>query len=193
MSRAGVHVGLLLLGMSSLGGIGGCKPKTGTAASQAASAYSGAAGGSLVFEPVSAHVDSGDTADTADTGAQDTSGTDTGADTDRDIRQLTIEIGETAWTLTLLSGPTELPWSTTDGLLVNDSRLLPATVKDGSTGDGVEVTDFGERSVWYGMFPDVGTTEVSAGSLAGEWAFARDVGPIVAHYADEDWELVYYQ
>ncbi len=202
---SGRFAALLLVGVVVAAGAA-CKKGGATPKSYAASVYAGPVGRSLVFEPVSAHADSGadsGTSDTAsadtggaDTAAADTAAPDTGGDTSGDtasVARLTIAIGDTAWTITLPSGPTDHPWSADNGLVVDDSTLLPPTVTKGAKADGVEVTDVGARTVWYGSFPDVGTTSVTSGSLAGEWAFARDIGPIAMHYGQTDWELVYYQ
>ena len=182
----------LLVGLGlPVGLASGCKKAAGEQESNAASAYSGAAGALLVYNPVSAHA--GDTgADTA--GSMDTAAYTADTATVEPPAELSLAIDATTWTWTLPSGVVQaVDWSTTDGLLVDDSRLLPATVKDGASADGVDVTDTGELAVWYGTFPDVASVTVSAGSLAGDWAFARDVGPIVAQVAGDDWELVYYQ
>lgn len=198
MTLARSGAGLLVLApLLGLGLAPGCKKTAGEHDSNAASAYAGAAGRLLVYNPVSAHagdtgVDSAGQADTA--GPADTAG-DTGDTAAAEPpAELSLAIDATTWTWTLPGGAVEaVDWSPTDGLVVDDSRLLPATVKDGASADGVEVTEKGERAVWYGTFPDVASVTVSAGSLAGDWAFARDVGPIVARVAGDDWELVYYQ
>ena len=87
----------------------------------------------------------------------------------------------------LPTGQREHPIGRVDG-----SQLLPSKVKEGASAEGVEVTEMGERAVWYGTFPDVASVTVSTGTLAGEWAFARDIGPIVAHIAGDtiDMQLV---
>lgn len=187
--------GAWLFGLAPLLALGlpACKKAGGESESNAASAYSGAPGRLLVYNPVSAHA--GDTAGDAG-GPADTAPAGDTADTaaDEPPAELSLAIDATTWTWTLPGGTIRaMEWSTADGLLVDDSRLLPATVKDGASADGVDVTDKGERAVWYGTFPDVASVTVSAGALAGEWAFARDVGPIVAAVAGDDWELVYYQ
>jgi hypothetical protein len=126
----------------------------------------------------------------ADTGAADTGAADTGA---AEIPELRLDVGDAEWTFTLESGASAFAWSVSDGLIVDDSTLLPATVTKGSSGAGVEVTEVGELAVWYGLFPDVASVIVSAGRLSGEWAFARDIGPVFVTLGGQDWELVYYQ
>ena len=144
--------------------------------------YAGLAGGMFVYTPVGAHE--------ADTGTADTGTADTGA---AEIPELRLDIGDAEWTFTLGRGATAFAWSVADGLVVDDSTLLPATVTKGSSGAGVEVTEVGELAVWYGLFPDVASVTVSTGRLSGEWAFARDIGPVRGAFGGEDWELVYYQ
>lgn len=194
--------GFLALAVGLPGGLApGCKEAAGEHESNAASAYSGSAGRLLVYNPVSAHAgDTGaDTAGAVDTGDTAADSGDTAGDSGDTAAaeppaELSLAIDATTWTWTLPGGAVQaVEWSTADGLVVDDSRLLPATVKDGASANGVEVTDTGERAVWYGTFPDVASVTVSAGSLAGDWAFARDVGPIAARVAGDDWELVYYQ
>jgi hypothetical protein len=80
-----------------------------------------------------------------------------------------------------------------DGLWVDLSHMLPDSVEAGATGDGVEVVEMGERSTWYGTFPDVATVLVDEGPFAGEGAFARGVGPIALTYDGALWEAVWYQ
>jgi hypothetical protein len=186
-------------------GLVGCTKSGGEAQTSAAVDYGGSPGRMYVYNPVGSHPDP--TSDTggvetgmADTGAADTGTADTGtadtgtADTGTaDIPELRLEIGDDEWTFTLRSGATPFAWSASNGLVVDDSTLLPATVTKGSTGTGVEVTEVGEFSVWYGLFPDVASASVSEGRFAGEWAFARDIGPIRAFVVGTDWELVYYQ
>ncbi len=179
------RVGAAVLGAWCL--LTGCKKSEAEVVSNAASAYAGPSGRLIVFNATSAHAP--DTApDTADTAPSDT------ADTAPAPPGLSLTIDDANWNLTLSSGEgVALPWSVADGLLVDDTQLLPATVTAGASTGSVEVTEKGERTVWYGTFPDVASVTVSSGSLAGEWAFARDVGPIYAHVGGGDWELVYYQ
>lgn len=183
--------------------LGACGGSAASGVSDAAADYAGPEGRVLVYNPVSAHAasDTGGGSDTgpSDTGASDT-GTDTGADTGADsgdtaapVPELQIAIGATEWTLTLPSGAQTLSWSVASGLVVDDTTLLPPTVRAGQSASGASVTDVGEVTVWYGTFPDVATVDVSSGTLAGAWAFARDVGAVRVHVADDDWELVYYQ
>lgn len=80
-----------------------------------------------------------------------------------------------------------------DGLWVDLSHLLPEPVAEGATGQGVEVVALGERSTWYGTFPDVATVAVAEGPFAGEAAFARGVGPIALTFDGALWEAVWYQ
>ncbi len=177
----------------------GCKKGKAEAESHAAKDYAGASGRVFVFNLVSEHAgDTGDTgADTADT-ASDSGGVDTAGDTATDTGEepaplaLTLEIGDTEWVLTLLRADT-LAWSVTDGLVVGETSLLPASVTSGATAEGVTVNELGPRTVWYGTFPDVASVTSTTGTLAGDWAFARDVGPIAGQYLQQDWELVYYQ
>lgn len=49
-----------------------------------------------------------------------------------------------------------------------------------------------ELEVRYGTFPDVVTSTVAGGLFAGEWAFARGVGPIVATFGGDRRECVVY-
>jgi hypothetical protein len=186
-------------------GLAGCGKAGGEGQTSAAADYAGSAGRMLVYNPVGSHPDaSGDTG-SADTGAVDTGSADTGsadtgsADTGQvdtgaaEIPELRLDIGDTEWTFTLPDGTSVLAWSVSDGLVVDDTTLLPASVTKGSTGTGVEVTEIGELSVWYGLFPDVASASVSEGRLAGDWAFARGIGPIRGFVLATDWELVYYQ
>lgn len=167
----------------------GCKKPEGESVSNAASAYAGPVGRLVVFNPTAVHA-----TDTADTGAGDTAGADTSPDTAPPPPELALTIDASTWNVTLPGGEVlALAWSITDGLVVDDTQLLPATVTENASAEGVEVTAKGEYSVWYGTFPDVATITASAGSLAGDWAFARDVGPIALRIGEEDWELVYYQ
>lgn len=166
----------------------GCKKPEGESVSNAASAYAGPVGRLVVFNPTSVHA-----TDTGDTAAGDTEASDTSPDT-APPPELAVTIDASTWSVTLPGGEVlALAWSITDGLVVDDTPLLPATVTENASAEGVEVTAKGEYSVWYGTFPDVATITASTGSLAGDWAFARDVGPIALRIGEEDWELVYYQ
>ena len=182
--------------------VAGCSKSGADVQTAKAVDYAGLAGGMFVYTPVGAHESDTGTADTgaADTGAADTGTADTGtadtgtADTGAaEIPELRLDIGDAEWTFTLGRGVTAFAWSVADGLVVDDSTLLPATVTKGSSGAGVEVTEMGELAVWYGLFPDVASVTVSTGRLSGEWAFARDIGPVRGAFGGEDWELVYYQ
>ena len=171
-------------------GLVGCAKSGGEAQTSAAVDYGGSPGRMYVYNPVGSHPDPTSDTGGVETGMADTGTADTGTE---DIPELRLEIGDDEWTFTLRSGATPFAWSASNGLVVDDSTLLPATVTKGSTGTGVEVTEVGEFSVWYGLFPDVASASVSEGRFAGEWAFARDIGPIRAFVVGTDWELVYYQ
>lgn len=49
-----------------------------------------------------------------------------------------------------------------------------------------------ELDVYYGTFPEVISSEVAKGEFAGEWSFARGLGPIVATLAGVRRECVVY-
>ena len=172
--------------------VAGCSKSGADVQTAKAVDYAGLAGGMFVYTPVGAHESDTGAADTgtADTGTADTGTADTGA---AEIPELRLDIGDAEWTFTLGRGVTAFAWSVADGLVVDDSTLLPATVTKGSSGAGVEVTEMGELAVWYGLFPDVASVTVSTGRLSGEWAFARDIGPVRGAFGGEAWELVYYQ
>jgi hypothetical protein len=85
-------------------------------------------------------------------------------------------------------------------LVVDGALLLPELVKPGATGEGVQVTDLGERAVYYGTFPRVVTVKVASGVFAGEQAFARDYGPVLLSWDPARsgltaavWELASYE
>jgi hypothetical protein len=79
-----------------------------------------------------------------------------------------------------------------DGLWLDDTRMLPASADEGARADGCTVTARGEVEVWYGTFPDAVETEVAEGRLAGAHAFARDIGPIRLTLDGETRELAFY-
>lgn len=85
-------------------------------------------------------------------------------------------------------------------LVVDGQVLLSELVAVGPVADGVEVTDIGEREVWYGTFERVASVSVAAGALAGEQAFARDYGPVLLSWDPARsglqagvWELASYE
>ncbi len=80
-----------------------------------------------------------------------------------------------------------------DGLVVGGTRLLPDSVEEGTSADGVEVLSRDEVEVYYGTFPDAITVAVDGGDWAGEQVFARDVGLVSMTYQGVQRELRYYE
>ena len=85
-----------------------------------------------------------------------------------------------------------LPTALDDGgLTVDGAALLPGLSVGDSAGEAT-VTGKGERTVWYGTFPDTITVGISAGPWQGEAAFALGIGPIrLSHQGDR--ELAWYE
>jgi hypothetical protein len=82
--------------------------------------------------------------------------------------------------------------STEDGLWLDEIRLLPYEVVIGTEQDGMEVTNRGEHTVYYGTFLQTVTVEIAEGNFAGVQVLAVGHGPIVLTWQDVTWELVYY-
>ncbi len=111
-----------------------------------------------------------------------------------------LEATEGSWTMkegeTWISG-TELFSVTAEasknGLMVGSTQLLPDSVEEGSSGDGVTVVSRGEVTVYYGTFVDAVTVEVGSGDWAGTQVFARDIGPVLLTWQGTQRELRYYE
>ena len=123
-----------------------------------------------------------------------------GPATDPNSIAFLLEVGEGSWTMkegeSWING-TELfevaAESGSKGLTVGGTQLLPDSLEEGASGDGVSVVSRGEVYVYYGTFPDAVTVEVSGGDWAGRQVFARDIGPIVLTWQGTERELRYYE
>ena len=100
-----------------------------------------------------------------------------------------ISLGEEAWEARLgedwdVAASVGL-WEMTlnrEGLTVAGVELL-----DDSIPDSASVT------TWYGKFTDAITVKVKEAPFAGEWSFARDLGPIVITLDEARRECVVYE
>lgn len=106
---------------------------------------------------------------------------------------------ETTWTVregtewSTAEDLAEYTVDTSEGLVVDGQRLLPARLAEGESQDGAEVLTIGEEEVYYGLFSDAVRVSVGSGTWAGEHVFAPGVGLIYTTVEGESWELVYYQ
>lgn len=86
-------------------------------------------------------------------------------------------------------------WSVdrSDGLQLDDVRMLPKNAEEGASADGLRVDFRGEVEVYYGVFPDAVETTVSGGGpLEGSHAFAKGIGPIRLTVGGETREVAFY-
>lgn len=96
-----------------------------------------------------------------------------------------------SWNAATELGPFEV--STTDGLWLGGTRLLPEQVSYGGVADGLAITDMGQHEVYYGSFPSTASVSVEDGDFAGEHTLAVGHGPIVLTWQGVTWELIYYE
>ena len=111
-----------------------------------------------------------------------------------DADGVVLRIEDGTWNFEWADGTTgSSTWTLDDqGFAVDGVYLLPARLAEGSTADGVAVTQSGAVDVWYGNFPDCVTVEVDVGVWAGTQIFAKDIGPIAVTWNGE-WEAIYYE
>ena len=144
----------------------------------------------------------GDTAAPSDTSPSDTAPGDTAAPAGP-TRWLRVD--DAAWTLTegddVDTATLVATWAIQldGGLTVDDTALLPDTVRAGAAVGTATVRAIAPWETVYGTFADAAEVEVTGdGPWAGTHVFAKGVGPVfltlrAAEGASAPWETVWYE
>ena len=144
----------------------------------------------------------GDTAAPSDTSPSDTAPGDTAAPAGP-TRWLRVD--DAAWTLTegddVDTASLVATWAIQldGGLTVDDTALLPDTVRAGAAVGTATVRAIAPWETVYGTFADAAEVEVTGdGPWAGTHVFAKGVGPVfltlrAAEGASAPWETVWYE
>ena len=175
--------------LALLAGCGGDSPASGGAD---AAAYTGVVGRLYELHPPSGAAD-----DTAGDTAGDTAAADTATAPPGPTRWLRIDA--TAWTLSegddidtaLVVGTFAL--RTSDGLVVDGTRLLPGRLTEGASADGARVRAIAPWTTWYGTFPRAAEVVVDEGAWKGTQVFAENVGPVHLTLDGASWEVTWYE
>ncbi len=101
---------------------------------------------------------------------------------------LQLLIGEDSWTLRMGER-----WDDAEPVAGWKVTTKPALVVEGEELLSMPLPDAVTFTTWYGEFAESVHAAPNAGELAGEWVFARGIGPVVATVDSVRRECVFYE